>query len=454
VRRPPFSPALLERELRRLVPGWPECRLLIAFSGGADSLALLVALAELRAAAPHRGFSMRAVHVDHGIHPESSAWARAAQRSARRFAVPCGLRRVDVVAARGESPEAAARLARYAALAEAMKPAEVLVTAHHEDDQAETLLLQLLRGAGVAGLAAMPESMPFARGTLVRPLLRVSGSALRSFARDRDLRWVEDLSNADPRFDRNFLRQAVMPSLFARWPGATQVIARAAHHLGEARALLGELADGDLDAVQDGVTLLIPRLQRLSPARQRNVVRRWLERRALRPPDHRRLERVLGELCAARADSLPVVTWRGAEVRRWRERLYAMPSVAPPPPPLIWRPGVAPEIALPAGLGRLRMVADARGPFSRGALPAVLRVSFRAGGERLRTEIGGPRRDLKELMRARNVLPWMRDRIPLLHAGRTLLAVADLWVNAECRAAKATGRRVRIDWVDAPSVKS
>jgi tRNA(Ile)-lysidine synthase len=335
-----------------------------------------------------------------------------------------------------------------------MKPAEVLVTAHHEDDQAETLLLQLLRGAGVAGLAAMQESMPFAGGMLVRPLLGVSGSALRSFARARDLQWVDDLSNADPRFDRNFLRLEILPQLVARWPGATQVIARAAHHLGEARTLLAALADADLDAVQDGATLGIPRLQRLSAARQRNVVRRWLELRNLRAPDTRRLERVLGELCAARADALPVVSWQGVEVRRWRDHLYAMPSVLPPPPPLLWHPGRSPELALPGGLGRLRLVADARGPFSRQALPTVLRVSFRAGGERLRTETGGPHRGLKELMRSGNVLPWMRDRIPLLHAGRTLLAVADLWVNADCRAARATGRRVRIDWLDAPAVRS
>jgi len=435
----------------------------VAFSGGADSVALLAALAELRDAGRRPQLNVRAMHVDHGIHPESHSWARTARRIARRLEVPFAVRALKVVAEAGESLEAAARDARYAALAHSLKAGECLVTAHHEDDQAETLLLQLLRGAGVAGLAAMPACLPLDRGVLIRPLLGVPRSALRAWLHTRDLPWVEDPSNDDLRFDRNFLRQAVLPPLARRWPSAARVMARTAAHLAEARALLAEIADADLSVVQEGAALSVALLQRLSAARQRNVVRRWLERQRLALPDRTRLERILRELCEAREDSLPVVAWRDAHVRRWRGQLHAMagPSPAPGPAPasLAWRLATTPKLALPAGLGSLRWVADSRGPFARQALPAVLRVSFRAGGERLRTEAGGPNRRLKELLRAGNVLPWMRDRIPLIHAGTELLAVANLWVNVDCASAIGCGpagsrRRVRLEWCDAPAVKS
>jgi tRNA(Ile)-lysidine synthase len=435
--------------------------LLVACSGGADSLALLAALAEIRDQDPGRGLALRAVHVDHGIHPDSASWARAVRAVARALAVPLSVRRAEVLARAGDSLEAKAREARYRVLARVLRTGETLVTAHHEDDQAETLLLQLLRGAGVAGLAAMPGSMPFATGLLVRPLLGTARSALRAWARLKELPWVEDPSNDDIRFDRNFLRRDVVPALLARWPHAPRVIARAAGHLGEARALLAELADLDLAAVQDKVAtsesgaLDIEKLRRFSLARQRNLMRRWLERSGRPPPDRLRLERILGEACDARPDALPTVVWPGAEIRRWRRRLYAMPPLVPAPGPLSWRHLSSPEIELPAGLGRLCLVRDPAGPLSVARLPRVLQVTFRAGGERLCTERGGPRRRLKELLRSGNVLPWMRNRIPLIRARGELLTVGDLWCNFDARAVAAVSARstrARIEWRDAPAV--
>jgi tRNA(Ile)-lysidine synthase len=450
----PFSPAVLERTLRRLLPGWPKVRLLLALSGGADSVALLAALAELRSDPGCRGLEVRALHIDHGLQPQAPAWARAARGVARRSGIRFGVRRAAVRVRAGESLEARARAARYGLLAAALRRGEILVTAHHEDDQAETLLLQLLRGAGVAGLAAMPESVAFGGGRLVRPLLGVSRSALRDWARLRGLHWVEDGSNADERFDRNFLRRVVLPPLATRWPRATHVIARAAGHLGEARALLAEVGDADLARVEQAATLDIERLRRLSLPRQRNLVRRWIERHSLPMPDRLRLERILGELCDARADALPVVAWSGAEVRRWRGRLHVMATLPPAPEPMLWRLATSRELALPGGLGRLKLVADPRGPLALRRLPRALRVSFRSGGERLCTEAGGPRRRLKELLRAGDVLPWMRDRIPLVHAGERLLQVGNLWCDADAMASPRVRRRARIEWLDAPAVKS
>lgn len=425
----------------------------MAFSGGVDSLALLAALVAVRASQALRArVALRAVHVDHGLNPRSGLWARQCRRQCRALGVPLRVRRARLVLPRGASPEAVAREARYALLAAELRVGEVLLAAHHVDDQLETMLLQLMRGAGVAGLAAMPAAAAFGRGWLLRPLLDVGRSELEHWVRSRGLEWVEDDSNADPRFDRNYLRREVVPRLKARWSAAARVAARSAAHLADARAVLDEVAAADLARVLRGRAVALDALRELPPARRRQVVRAWLQGRGLPVPDTRHLERVLGELCAARADAQPCVRWRGAEVRRHRGLLHALEELPQPPAAQVlrwdWRRGRS--LALGAGLGRLVLRADPGGPIDAARLPAQLTVRWRAGGERLQTEPGGPRRTLKELLRVRGVLPWMRDRIPLVHAGPGLVGIADLAVEARYQAAPGTRRRCRIVWRDAP----
>ncbi|MGB8326526.1 MAG: tRNA lysidine(34) synthetase TilS, partial [Steroidobacteraceae bacterium] len=287
-----FSPAALERELGKLVPGWPNGRLLVALSGGVDSVVLLAALAQLR----RKGLALRALYVDHGLLPQSPAWGRFCRRFASGLGVSCGVRRARIPRLRGASLEARARDERYRLLSAALRPGETLVTAQHEDDQAETLLLQLLRGAGIAGLAAMPASMPIGRRTLVRPLLGFPRAALEDWARMQGLAWVDDESNADERFDRNFLRRQILPRLRERWPAAPRTIARAAANLAAAKSLLADLADLDLAGIQAGETLAVAGLRHLGADRQRNAVRRWLEARGLPRPERAQLERIVGEL--------------------------------------------------------------------------------------------------------------------------------------------------------------
>ncbi len=240
-----FSPAALLSSILRL-PRAPH--FLVAYSGGMDSHVLLHALAQLRPQLP--GIAVRAVHVEHGLHPQSAQWARHCMTVCAQLDIACEVRAVDARAPDGVSPEAAARAARYAALAEAVPCGGILLTAHHQDDQAETLLLQLLRGGGPRGLAGMAPVSRFGTAWLARPLLEFSHAALRAYAVTQKLQWVDDSSNVETRFDRNYLRHEIMPGLRRRWPSAGVTLGRAAQHCAEAAELLDGLAQADYAAVR------------------------------------------------------------------------------------------------------------------------------------------------------------------------------------------------------------
>lgn len=428
-RRPrPFSPADLAARLSAL----PDVRRLrVAYSGGRDSHVLLHALARLRAELP----PLEAVHVDHGLQADSPAWARHCAAVCAALDVPLVSLQVAAHPRAGESPEAAARRARYAALAERMMPGDCLLTAHHQDDQAETLLLQLLRGGGPHGLAAMAELSAFAGGWHARPLLGVAGEELQRYAEAEALRWIEDPSNADPTFDRNYLRHAVMPRLEARWPAAARILARGARHQAEAAQLLDEVASQDLALCRaDGHSLHISALIGLSPARRRNVLRYWLKSRGYPPPDSVRLAQIEETLLQARPDRMPAVHWPGVAVRRYRDRLFALPP----------RPAVDSALRLPWDMTTLLPLPDgttlsAVAVCGAGVKAALCRqqavtVRYRQGGEHCRPGPRAAERTLKHLLQEAGVPPWERERLPLIFVGDRLAAVADYWVCAPCGA--------------------
>jgi len=394
-------------------------RLWIAYSGGLDSHVLLHACAALRG---RLGGELRAVHLDHGLHPDSPGWAAHCRGICEALEVPLTVWRLRVVVNPGDSLEAVARAARYAALAELLGPDEVVATAQHRDDQAETLLLALLRGSGVHGLAAMPACSALGAGRLLRPLLGFDRADLQAYAERHGLEWIEDPSNADPGLDRNFLRHRVLPALRGRWPAAAATLARSAGHCAEAAGLIDVAADGQL-AVLAGSrpgTLSVTGLRVLEPAPARAVVRRWLAVGGFRRPDRRRLGRVLDEVLPARADADPLVAWDGCEVRRYRDDLFALaPLPAPPPEQAIAWDGIGP-LALPNGLGRLVPATGA------GAAPSDLTVLIGSrSGPPLRCQRpGGPSRSLKDLFQQAGVPPWLRIHVPLLRRGGHLVAVA------------------------------
>jgi tRNA(Ile)-lysidine synthase len=445
-----FGPHWLEERLRGLLPDFPGVRLCVAFSGGLDSSALLAALTKV-SPAPLR---LRALHVDHRLQPASPRWATHCRRVARALGVPLSVLVARVRVAPGESPEAAARRARYARLVQALAPGEALLTAHHQDDQLETVLLQLLRGAGIAGLAAMPQVAPFGGGRLVRPLLSLNRGQLAAWARAEGLEWIEDDSNADTRFDRNYLRARVLPQLTARWPSAAATVARVARHAAQAQTLLDQLAASDVGRARVGERLSARVLRTLPLERRRNALRFWIASAGVRVPPASRLEEIAGALLAARSDAQPHVAWEGARIERQADVLRLLPAASSGTKV---RPGAHPARAalwhwqhqathVLANGETLTLRRDTRGPLDLAALPAVLSVRMRRGGERLRPRPGGPRRTLKGLLQEARVPPAQRLELPLLFDGGRLLAAADLWIDESVRAHAASAERGRLIW--------
>jgi tRNA(Ile)-lysidine synthase len=445
-----FSPSALLACIESLVPR-TSAELCVAFSGGLDSTVLLHALA--RAITDRTNYRMRAAHVDHQLHPDSGKWRGECERVAQSLQIELVPLVVTVAADPELSPEAAAREARYAALRQILRPNEVLLTAHHADDQLETILLALMRGAGLRGLCAVPSVQIFGGGWLARPMLDFSRAELEAWARAEQLQWLEDPSNENTSFDRNFLRHRVLPALRERWPAAAHSATRSTAHLREAGRLLDVLAAADLEAIAVGSCLSMTQLAALAPARRRNLLRHWIRQHGVRVPSTRKLATIERDLLIAREDRLPCVEWDGVQVRRHRGLLYCMrerPQFEPSDA-LTWN--VSQVLELPAQLGRLRVERNATAGLAAARLPAALEVQFRHGGEELQPAGDAHHRKLKKLLQDAHVLPWWRDRVPLIYAGERLVAVGDLWI-AEEFAARGGEDALRIVWEERPKIEA
>jgi tRNA(Ile)-lysidine synthase len=439
-----FGRRWLRARLATLAPRFPDVALCVAFSGGADSTALLAALAQ----GARAKVRLRAVHVHHGLHPQAKLWSAHCRGIARRLGVPLKVLSVQVKRTRGASLEAQARDARYAALACELHAEEMLLTAHHADDQLETVFLQLLRGAGVAGLAAMPESAPFATGLLVRPLLTRTHAELADWVRRRGLAFIEDATNADERLDRNYLRRQVLPPIRSRWPGCAAVVARSARNAAQAQRLLEGIGRADANRAADGAALSVKALRALASERRKNALRVWIADRGWPLPDARRLEELSGPLIAARADANPAVRWDRVIAQRAADCLSvrAVADVAAATAELSWSWRATPVQSLPGHRGELAIEPDERGPIDLDLLPAVLSVRARRGGERLRPRGAGRSRTLKALLQETRVPLADRARLPLIFAGERLVAVADLWNDASIHAHAGSKMRARLMW--------
>jgi tRNA(Ile)-lysidine synthase len=395
----------------------------LAYSGGLDSSVLLDALC--RSGARNR---LRAIHINHQLQGAADGWADHCRQRCRYYGVPLQVISVNAGAAPGESPEAAARQARYQALAQHLHADECLLSAQHQNDQAETLLLQLLRGSGPAGLAAMPEIVRFAGGWLARPWLQHGRAAILHYAEAHQLPWVEDASNQRLDYDRNYLRARLIPLLLERWPGAIKTLARSANLQAQASALLDQLGEEDLHLKQcprnPGALSVQRLLSQQTAGRMRNTLRYWISRHGLATPSAAQLEQIV-EALSARPDSTPVVNWPGGSVGRYQDSLYAFANLAPlPAEKWSWNPEqalVIPAIGLELKTGDLEQIG-----LVLTAVKQPLTVGFRRGGERILLPGRPHRHQLKKLLQEREVPPWLRERLPLLFHGDELIAVLGL----------------------------
>jgi tRNA(Ile)-lysidine synthase len=422
----------------------------VAVSGGVDSACLLTALAQ----APCRSLPVRAVHVDHGLQPAAADFRRACRALCDGLDVPLQEFAVTVES-RGVSIEASARDARYRALSSALRAGECLLTAHHARDQAETLLLQLLRGAGLKGLSAMPACRPLGLGWHVRPLLEVAHEDLRAFAAESGVgaACVADPMNVDLRFDRAYVRSELWPVIERRWPGAAKALTRTAGHVAEAQSLLDEAAAAAVQRLRDGNALSVAGLRVLPRAQQCQAVRHWIAAAGVTPPSTSRLQEALRQAVDAEESHQPAVLWGDHALRRYRERLFLTSAVLPGVTPRSWAidssdPSFSEPLYLGEELGSLRWVPQAGG-LDPARLPAVLSVRRRTGGERLKPRRGARTQSVQHLCQSLGLLPWMRDALPLVYAGDALIAIGDLWQDARwCVADAALG--LRCVWQDAP----
>lgn len=427
----------------RLTPGE---RLCVALSGGRDSVVLLHALRELALSGAFSA-ELSALHVHHGLSANADAWADFCGKLCADWSIPLTLRHVRVPRDSGTGLEAAARALRHAAFAECGEnDAKWVALAHHRDDQAETVLLNLLRGAGVDGAGGMlVERAHGAAGVrLVRPLLEAPRAALEAYAAAHGLFWIDDESNANTDFRRNYLRHEVMPRLAARFPGSDAALARAAAHFAEGAGLLADLAAADRLATAPGGRLEIARLQALPTARARNLLRHELRLAGSPAPDTRWIDEALRQLASERAEAATCVSVGRHQLHAYRGEVHVVEVPAPTPvTPLCWHG----ETNLAWAGGVLRFTEVSGAGLSRARLAAgELRIVGRAGGERLQLDARRPRRTLRNLVQEAAIPPWERERLPFLWCGDELAWIGAL--GGDCRFACAPGEPgLRVEWL-------
>lgn len=441
------SIAFLERlkEALERLPLPEGARLAVALSGGVDSIVLLAALGRLLP-----GARLRALHVDHGLHADSAAWAKQCSRTAAEFGVAFVGARIDPPGGPGLNLEAAARDKRYAELAGMISAGEVLVTAHHGDDQLETVLLRLLRGAGVRGLTAIHEFAPFGPGFLARPLLWATREEITAQARRWNLTWVEDPANREQRYDRSFLRARIVPVLRERWPAAPRLAAGLARRMSEAEQLLDGAARQDAAEFTNPGRVPCSALRALGAARLNNLLRYLIRHLDLPMASAAHLDRLRAAIGASGDTSFVLVGWPGVEARLHRDHLYLMRTLvaaAPSPAALLTATG-----ELRGQHGCLRLVPSDDAGFPDAWVREGLEVRFRTGGERFTPPRRAHTKSLKQWFQETGIVPWMRDRIPLLYRDGALIGIADFSISEEARIAASSGPRWCASWTDHPPV--
>jgi len=453
-----FSPELLQDVLNGILQslGWQEMSavskasgakisLVVAFSGGVDSVVLLHALSSLLSTESTDPFSRKntspdfdlsAIHVNHQLQPQADEWQSFCIAFCEKLNIPIKCVVINASPVHDEGPEAAARNARYAAFKRCLGDNDILLTGHHLDDQIETVFLHMLRGTGVSGAAGIRPVSDFQSSCnstyLARPMLRFSREQIEAYANAQNLLWVEDPSNHESHYDRNFLRHNVLPVIATRWPSYRQTINRFSQNMVEARALFHEIAVQDFKHAFDAreSTLDIDVLRELSLPRLNNVLRYWLNKDGYSMPGEKQLSQIRAAI-TAKPDASPLVRWANAEVRRFKNKLYSMPQL-----PLgidkntvikiaNWQPGQ--EVVVP-GYGVLTLeAANGDGLKLSSFSSQQIEIRFRQGGERCKPAGRNKPQALKKVFQEKHIPPWRRDNSPLLFIDNEIAAVVGLF---------------------------
>ncbi len=399
---------------KAFIEQYPSSVYIIAYSGGIDSQVLLHALSQQL---DHK--QCYAVHVHHGLSVEADNWLIHCQQTCQDWGIAIRSLEVRIDTKSGKSIEAMAREKRYQALQQIVKKGEYVLTAQHRDDQAETVLLQLFRGAGLNGLAAMPYIMPFAKGHLVRPLLSVSQQEIKDYAEYFALTWVEDKSNQDTRFDRNFLRQIIIPQLQQRWPQVNTCIARSATHLGQALSLQEQQVKEHYSVCQQGAeNLSISKLKTFNVAQKIQIIRYWIQLQGVSLPDSKIMQQIVQQIASVRSDNLLQITWGNHELRKYQDNLYLMQRLAVIRKQWVIDWDACQTLALPDNLGLLQVhtkTGDTLQPLTH------VTVRLRRGGEKCYYR--NIHKSVKKWLQEQQIPPWQRERMPFIYYQQQLLQI-------------------------------
>lgn len=404
-------------------------RILIAYSGGMDSHVLL----HLAASSTEIKSRITAVYVHHGIQAEASLWENHCQAIAEVLNVDFQSLKVNAQQSRGQSPEEVARNMRYGALKTLLGNNDVLLVAQHREDQMETMLLQLFRGAGLAGLSGMPLSIAFGAGRLCRPFLDISKQMIKDYAVQHNLHWIEDPSNDDDKFDRNFLRNQILPQLKQRWPTLDKTVSRSARHCANNQVLLQEIAKNLLKNIFDKTekTLKIDQLLKLDSHKQHLVIRQWFSSQQLRMPSEKMLERILNEVAVANVCGNPEIQGKNYFIRRYRNKLYCLTDnvCQATLSEKKWQKGLA--VIKLDDVQQIKIIEASEGISKVLWCNSEVSIKYRKGSEKIKLPGRKGHHSLKKLFQEKAIPPWERNNTPLIYINEKLAAVANLWISAD-----------------------
>ena len=398
----------------------------VAFSGGVDSLVLLHLMSRVR---DKYDVSLRALHVDHGIDPHSAEWENQCADTCRSWEIPFRSVRLDQLDTSKRVPESEARAARYDWMEKNME-GNILLTAHHKNDQAETVLLNLMRGAGARGLAGIQYARRFGKCLLIRPMLDLTKQQILDYAAEHNLNYIQDPANADRNYDRNYLRHLVLPLLQERWESSVESISRSARNLSDARSILDEAAEEDLYRCMSvgtamfsiGYPLSLDQMQHWRDARIINLLRYWIRESSIPEPSRKQLDSFLSSVMYSESDYAEL-DWGGYKLCLFQREIYLAWDRKPPDnkqkvswdlkEPLVFESEGIRLIPTPVvGYG-----------INKERLSGSVSVGFRKGGERFRMPEARHSSKLKKLLQAHFVPPWERNILPLIYSGDELVAV-------------------------------